>query len=151
MGAQNKESERLMKIKRIPLLLMMLLWLTSSFCLAAEDMQFVDANGSTGYYVDVSSIAYGTASEGGGETAASYEVVTARVAVIKANMNRRFLYLMQFNKATSTYQILASKVQKYDTKEVVEIRDVPNPALPYTVGSPMHTIVEFIYEQPRKN
>ena len=140
-----------MKFKRILPLLLMMLCLLSSFCFAAEDMQFVDADGATGYYVDVNSIAYGTVCEGENESAVSYEVVTARIAVIKANMNRRFIYLMQFNKAKSTYQILTSKVQKYDTKEIMETRDLPNPALPYTVSSPMHTIVEFTYAQPRKN
>ena len=132
----------------LPVLLLLLAAL-NSVCLAAEDMQFVDADGATGYYVDVDSIAYGTVSEGENESAVSYEVVNARVAVIKANMNRRFVYLMQFNKSKGFYQILASKVQKYDTKEVVETRDNPTPPLPYSETSPMHTIVDFIYEQPR--
>ena len=140
-----------MKAKRILPLLLLLLFALSSACLAAEDMQFVDADGATGYYVDVNSIAYSTVSEGENENAVSYEVVNARVAVIKANINRRFVYLMQFNKSKGTYQIMASKVQAYDTKEIVETRDVPNPALPYSETSPMHTIVDFIYEQPRPN
>ena len=130
-------------------MLLLLLFALSSACLAAEDMQFVDADGATGYYVDVNSIAYSTVSEGENENAVSYEVVNARVAVIKANINRRFVYLMQFNKSKGTYQIMASKVQAYDTKEIVETRDVPNPALPYSETSPMHTIVDFIYEQSR--
>ena len=44
--------------RRIIVLTVSLLMLLSSACLAEEDMEFVDANGATGYYVDVASISF---------------------------------------------------------------------------------------------
>ena len=50
-------------------------------CAAAEDMQFVDADGDTGYYVDTLSIVRVSEAER-----------DAVVAVVKAAENRRYLY-----------------------------------------------------------
>ena len=100
----------------------------------ADNMQFVDANGSTGYYVDTDSIS-------------SDQVVendVARVAVIRADLNRRYIYLMQFDPAKRTYQIFASEVQRYDTKDVLQSSDQAEPARPYLVTSPMNEIVQFV-------
>ena len=80
----------------------------------AENMQFVDANGSTGYYVDTDSIS----SDQVVENDVQKTLWTARVAVIRADLNRRYIYLMQFDPAKRTYQIFASEVQRYDTKDV---------------------------------
>ena len=41
---------------------------------------------------------------------------TARVAVIRADLNRRYIYLMQFDPDKRMYQIFASEVQRYDTR-----------------------------------
>ena len=79
-----------------------------------------------------------------------YELVQARVAVIKARTNRRYIYWMQFNREKLVYRILSSKVQIYDTKEVVEENNIPTPEFPFVETSPMQTVVNFIYEQPRK-
>lgn len=116
----------------------------------AEDMQFVDAVGPTGYYVDVDSLYYSNATEmQPNNVKKNYELVQARVAVIKARTNRRYLYLMQFNKEKMVYRILSSKVQAYDTKEILEETEENSPELPFVETSPMQTVVDFIYEQPR--
>ena len=85
----------------------------------AENMQFVDANGSTGYYVDTDSIS----SDQVVENDVQKTLWTARVAVIRADLNRRYIYLMQFDPAKRTYQIFASEVQRYDTKDVLQSSD----------------------------
>ena len=64
--------------------------LLSSACLAEEDMEFVDANGATGYYVDVASISF-----------ESDDIANARIAVIKANQNRRYIYAARFYRQLS--------------------------------------------------
>ena len=135
-----------MSLRRITMLVLALLLVMSPFCLAGENIQFVDANGATGYYVDVNTISYETETEG----EHSSEVVSARVLVVKARQNRRFIYDIRFNREKSTYQTLSSVVQTYDTKEVVESHSGMAPPAPYSLTSPMHTIVDFIYEQPRK-
>ena len=139
-----------MKIGRIlPLVAGLLLW--GSVSVFAEDMQFVDAIGPTGYYVDVDYIGYTQTVEMLPDNQQKqYELVQARVAVIKARTNRRYIYWMQFNREKLVYRILSSKVQVYDTKEVVEENNIPTPEFPFVETSPMQTVVNFIYEQPRK-
>ena len=140
-----------MKLRRILSLLCGLLLLFMPAALAMENMEFVDATGPTGYYVDTSSITYDTRAElqPDGKTR-DYELVRARVAVIKARTNRCYTYLMEFNREKMVYRTLSCKVQAYDTKKVVEENRDVSPELPFVETSPMQTVVDFIYEQPRK-
>ncbi|WP_143188077.1 hypothetical protein [Selenomonas ruminantium] len=131
--------------------MLMGLWLLGSVTVfAAEKLQFVDAVGPTGYYVDVNSIAYTTEEapqlDGSMRT---YELVQARVAVVKARTQRRYTYLMQFNKEKMVYRIISSKVQAYDTKEVLEKSDAVSQELPFVETSPMQEVVDYIYAQSR--
>jgi len=138
-----------MKFRRI-LPLFLSVWLFTVATAFAENMQFVDAVGATGYYVDVDSLSFSQTTEVQPDnTKKSYEIVQARVAVIKARTNRRYIYLMQFNKDKMRYRILSSKVQIYDSKQFVEQTDEVSPELPFVASSPMQTVLDFIYEQPR--
>jgi hypothetical protein len=97
-----------MKLGRI-LPLFLGVWLWAGTTVFAENMQFVDAVGPTGYYVDVDSISYSTTTEMQPNNAKkTYELVQAQVAVIKARTNRRYIYQMQFNKEKMVYRILSS-------------------------------------------
>lgn len=122
-----------MRIKKIAVALFMALSLMSPVCLA-ENLQFVDSNGATGYYVDVDSIAF-----------ESDKVVNARIAVKKAAANRMFLYTMNFDAGERRYRILDSQVIQYDTKQVLESATGPNVPMPYGELSPMSIIVEYIF------
>ena len=127
-------------------------WLFTAVTAFAENMQFVDAVGPTGYYVDVDSLSYfQTVEVQPDNTSRTYELVQARVAVVKARTNRRYIYLMQFNRDKRVYHILASKVQAYDTKQTLEESGDQHLDLPFMETSPMQTVVDFIYEQPRTN
>ena len=138
-----------MKFRRI-LPLFLSVWLFTAATAFAENMQFVDAVGPTGYYVDVDSLSFSQTTEVQPDnTKKSYEIVQARVVVIKARTNRRYIYLMQFNKDKMRYRILSSKVQIYDSKQFVEQTDEVSPELPFVASSPMQTVLDFIYEQPR--
>ena len=138
-----------MKFRRI-LPLFLSVWLFTAATAFAENMQFVDAVGPTGYYVDVDSLSFSQTTEVQPDnTKKSYEIVQARVAVIKARTNRRYIYLMQFNKDKMRYRILSSKVQIYDSKQFVEQTDEVSPELPFVASSPMQKVLDFIYEQPR--
>ena len=138
-----------MKFRRI-LPLFLSVWLFTVATAFAENMQFVDAVGPTGYYVDVDSLSFFQTTEVQPDnTKKNYEIVQARVAVIKARTNRRYIYLMQFNKDKMRYRILSSKVQIYDSKQFVEQTDEVSPELPFVASSPMQTVLDFIYEQPR--
>ena len=123
-----------MKFCRSAVLLGTVFLLMSPVC-RAEDMQFVEADGNTGYYVDVDSLVF----EGN-------TLVNARVAVKKAAVNRMFLYTMQFDAGMKTYRTIDAKVIQYDTKKVLENRTGTEAVHPYSDMSPMHSIVEYIYE-----
>lgn len=134
--------------KRIVLLSALLMLAFSSVCLA-EHMSFVDSEGATGYYVDVDSIVVMPAG------ATSENICDATTAVVKVRENRRYLYKMQFDRGLNKYRIFETTVQVYDTKKVLENRWNPTGWQPYGLSSPMHAIVEYIYElraeEARKN
>lgn len=115
-----------------------LMFLPGSVCLA-EDMRFVDANGTTGYYVDADTVEVGP----GG---AHPNISRATVAVVKARANRRYLYSMQFDRGLMTYQIFYTTVQAYDTKQVLEARGGQDKPQAYGASSPLSEVVAFIYE-----
>ena len=124
-----------------------IVWLMALFtfalCPAAqaeEDMRFVDADGGTGYYLDVSALSVGQ------EGNPAETVFTARIAVVKADYNKRYLYQMRFNPQKGTYEILNSEVQAYDTRAVLERSTLAREPRHYGLSSPMHSIVSFIYE-----
>ena len=90
VGSGIPPKEALMRMRRYSvrgLLLAALVFLMGlGHCAAAEDMQFVDADGDTGYYVDTLSIVRVSEAER-----------DAVVAVVKAAENRRYLYRMRFD------------------------------------------------------
>ncbi|BAL82010.1 hypothetical protein SELR_03020 [Selenomonas ruminantium subsp. lactilytica TAM6421] len=140
-----------MKLKRILPLLCGLWLMAVSTSFAMENMEFVDASGPTGYYVDTNSITYAKRAELQPDgKKKDYELVQARVAVVKARTNRCYTYLMEFNKEKMVYRTLACKVQAYDTKKIVEENKDVSPELPFVETSPMQEVVDFIYEQPRQ-
>ena len=124
--------------KRIIVLAAGLMLLFSSLC-HAEDMRFVDANGTTGYYVDADTVVIGP-------NGAHPNISRATVAVVKARANRRYLYQIQFDRGLYTYQIFHTTVQVYDSKKVLESRPVQEAPQGYGATSPMSAVVAFIYE-----
>ena len=113
---------------------------------AAEDMRFVDADGFTGYYVDVSTIAFGTGDIP--QDTAPEDIVEAQVAVVKADRNSevplRRLSPGFIREKRSSQTSWASSA--YDTKEVLEKSDLGRMPRHYGFSSPMNGIVNFIYE-----
>ena len=99
----------------------------------AEDFQFVDANDVTGYYVDMDSV----------ETV-NRSTVAARIAVVKADANRMFVYDVRFNHVERTYRIIASQTLEYDSKNILETNNKPRDARAYASGSEMAELIDFI-------
>ena len=131
---RRKETKWMRHYIRQLLLIFGCMLLMTPACMAEEDMRFVDARESTGYYVDADSVSVDSDHE-----------YTADIAVVKADSNRRFVYKTHFDYNAMTYQILSSSVQTYDTKEVIGASDVPISARHYALGSPMKAIVDYIY------
>lgn len=145
-----------MRLKIIGLIAVLLLALSGSV-LAADNWQFVDARGATGYYIDVDAITYETATETVKEATGdpakpftevtkSRELINTRIAVIKARQNRRFIYALRFDPEKRTYQIFATKTEVYDTREKIASTVAAQNPLAYTPSSPMAAIVSYIGE-----
>ncbi len=126
-------------LKRTVFVALLCLLPFGGICAAEEDLQFVDSNGVTGYYVDANSLSY-----------PADQLIDARIAVIKANTNRIFFYAVQFNLEKRTYTIYASEVQSYDKRQVLEATVDTQPERPYSYDSPMHAITEYINKELRK-
>ncbi|MBO6235606.1 MAG: hypothetical protein J6N22_02670 [Schwartzia sp.] len=101
---------------------------------ADMDLRFVDAQGNTGYYVDMNSVQIKNNNE-----------ATARVEIVKADANCLYLYTIAFDRGKKTYQILDSIVAAYDTKEPTGGSQTPLKAQSYAKGSAMETVAEYIY------
>ncbi len=99
----------------------------------AEDFQFVDAEGVTGYYVDMDSVEN-----------ESRSIIAARIAVVKADANRMFVYDVRFNHVERTYRIIASQTLEYDSRDILETDNIPRDARAYASGSEMSELIDFI-------
>lgn len=64
--------------------------------------------------------------------------------MVRADINRRFIYAMRFDPDKKTYQIFHSEVQRYDTKDVLQSSDTVEAPHAYAPSSPMNEIVQFI-------
>lgn len=100
---------------------------------AAEDFQFVDADGVTGYYVDMDSVEN-----------ESRSIIFARIAVVKADANRMLVYDIRFNHVERTYKVIASQTIEYDSKDILEVNNTPRAARAYASGSEMSELIDFI-------
>lgn len=100
---------------------------------ADEGWRFVDARGTTGYYVDTSQISVDSDHE-----------YTAVVLIIRAEEDLLFRYKIHFDYAKKTYQIMSSKTMSYETREVKSLSDTPLEPEPYQPGSPMQAIVDYL-------
>ena len=104
----------------------------SSTC-AAENLKFIDAAGDTGYYYDADSIRTENAS-----------VFAVKMAVIKADLNRMYVYDVRILHTNQTYEILASQVLSYDTRAELESDNTRRPPKRYSDKSQMGQMVRLI-------
>ena len=103
-----------------------------SICFA-ENFQFVDAENTTGYYVDIDSVKI-----------ESPEFVAAKIAVVKANLNKMYVYNVRINHKEQTYQIVSSQILEYDTRSILESNNRSRPFRPYAAKSEMSELINFI-------
>lgn len=102
---------------------------------SAEDFQFVDAEGNTGYYIDMDSVEN-----------ESRDILFARIAVKKAGANRMFIYDVRFNHYDRAYQIISSQTIEYETQNVLESTDEARAFRAYSPNSEMSELIQFIME-----
>ena len=102
---------------------------------SAEDFQFVDAEGNTGYYIDMDSVEN-----------ESRDILFARIAVKKAGANRMYIYDVRFNHYDRAYQIISSQTIEYETQNVLESTDEARAFRTYSPNSEMSELIQFIME-----
>ena len=127
----QKIFSRILKI--IILAIAMLIPASSWSACFAENFQFVDAEDTTGYYVDIDSVEI-----------ESPEFVKTKIAVVKANLNKMYVYNVRINHKEKTYQIISSQIFEYDTRTVLESNDKSRPFRPYAAKSEMSELIKFI-------
>ena len=101
----------------------------------SADMRFVDAIGSTGYYVDAATIKHIAGDK--------YE---ATYAIVQIKARQRHIYRAVFDFAAKTYQNRSVIVESYDTKEVLRSEPLNDPPLSYDNDFVMKSIADFIAE-----
>ena len=119
-------------MKRFLLICAAIFVLSSSSC-AAENLKFIDAADDTGYYYDTESI-----------VTESPSVFKVKMAVIKANFNRLYLYDVRITHTRRIYEILSSKILSYDTRTELKSNPVRRPPKPYADKSQMAQMVRLI-------
>lgn len=128
-----------MKISNSLLMIMFAMLIMNPTTLA-QNYQFVDAEGTTGYYVDMDTVKI-----------ENKEMIAATIAVVKARLNKMYVYDVKINHKDFKYQILSSKIMEYDTKTVLDTNERVRSFRPYSEKSEMSAMVRFILygdEQP---
>ena len=122
------------RILQIVIIILTILFSTNTLPVCfAENFQFVDAEDTTGYYVDIDSV-----------NIESPEFVAAKIAVVKSNLNRMYVYNVRINHKEQTYQIVSSQILEYDTRSILESNNRSRPFRPYAAKSEMSELINFI-------
>ncbi len=108
------------------------IFMMNSTC-AAENLKFIDAMEDTGYYYDADTVQT--------ENSAIFYV---NMAVIKASLNRMYVYDVKINHAEKTYEILWSKILSYDTRAEIESNKSSRPPQHYSNKSEFGQMVRLI-------
>ena len=119
-------------MKKFLLIISAIIFLSGATC-SAENLKFIDAMDDTGYYYDADSVQ----SEYG-------DVFTVKMAVIKASLNRMYIYNVRITPSERVYEILSSQSLSYDTRAVLESNNTPRPPQRYSDRSEMGQMVHMI-------
>ena len=108
------------------------IFIMSSTCFA-ENLKFIDAMDDTGYYYDADTVNIRNAN-----------VFLVDMAVIKASLNRMYVYEVRINHAEKIYEILSSKILSYDTRAEIESNNAQRPPQHYSNKSEFGQMVRLI-------
>ena len=127
---EEKKKNEVRKIKKIIILLLMMM----NMSVVNAEYRFVDADDDTetGYYVDMGTVRVENGS------------IRGKIAVVKANLNKMYVYEVKINYGEREYQIEKSEILEYNTKRVIESNDKVRGYRPYSAKSQMSELVEYI-------
>ncbi|MCR5833725.1 MAG: hypothetical protein K6G55_03650 [Selenomonadaceae bacterium] len=120
-------------MKKFLLLIAAILMLNGANC-SAENLKFIDAMDDTGYYYDADSVRQESWSS----------AFTVKMAVIKADLNRMYIYDVRIVPNDKTYEILSSQIQSYDTRAVLESKSTRRTPQRYSDRSEFGQMVNLI-------
>lgn len=121
-------------MKKFFLILSAIFILNAANC-SAEDLKFIDALDDTGYYYDADTVK----TEG-------ENILSVKMAVIKASLNRMYTYDLKINRANRKYEILSSKILSYDTRAVLDTNNSRRLPQNYSERSEMGQMVRLILQ-----
>ncbi len=117
-----------------------LIFLLNFSSVEAEDLQFIDADGDTGYYFDCDSIKKINA-----------ETFTVDFIVIHAERNEMSVANLEINHAQKNYIVLESKILSYDSRTELREENIQRIVKPYSTRSLMQQIVRKILHNKPEN
>lgn len=109
-----------------------MIFLSGATC-SAENLKFIDAIDDTGYYYDADSV-----------SPMNNGVFNVKMAVIKASLNRMYVYDVSIMPENRTYEILSSQILSYDTRAVLETNNKRRLTQQYSDKSEMGQMVHLI-------
>lgn len=119
-------------MKKFLIICAAIIFMSGASC-SAENLKFIDAMEDTGYYYDGDSVKSEAA-----------DVFRVDMAVIKASINRMYVYDVRINHADKTYEILSSKILSYDTRAEIETNKSRRPVQTYSDKSELGQMVRLI-------
>lgn len=119
-------------MKKFLIICAAIIFMSGASC-SAENLKFIDAMEDTGYYYDGDSV-----------KSEAVDVFRVDMAVIKASINRMYVYDVRINHADKTYEILSSKILSYDTRAEIETNKSRRPVQTYSDKSELGQMVRLI-------
>ena len=123
-------------LKKIFMLAMFGMILLNFKTSSAEDLQFIDAAGDTGYYVDLDSVRRESA-----------EVFFVDFIVIRADKNEMAVANLKINYKQKTYITQSTKTLSYDERTVLKTEAGNSVVHHYSEKSLMNETVQIILKQ----
>ena len=119
-------------MKKFLIICAAIIFMSGASC-SAENLKFIDAMEDTGYYYDADSV-----------RVEDSDVFRVDMAVIKASLNRMYVYDVRINHVKRIYEILSSKILSYDTRAEIDVNKSRRPIKTYSDKSELGQMIRLI-------
>lgn len=119
-------------MRKIFLLAAAIIFLSSEVCLA-EDLKFLDANGDTGYFVDMDS-----------DSMENESVFRVNMIIIRLDVNEMDVIELRVNHVEKNYMICSTRTFSYDERTELRADNTQRPPRTYAEKSMMGDLVQIV-------
>lgn len=119
-------------MRKIFLLAAAVIFLSSANC-SAEDLKFLDANGDTGYFVDVDS-----------DRMENDSVFRVNMVIIRLDVNEMDVIELRVNHVEKNYMICSTRTLSFDDRRELRADNTQRPARAYAEKSLMGDLVQIV-------